>query len=415
MVSFRRANDFLQRFGIRALIMRGIEYTIIHLVALIVGRLGEMLTSEPGLVIFGASKGARYDDNSRYAYEFAIEEQSITPVWLTRNRSVYVELSAEGKPVEYIFGFGGIRALLRADVGVFTNSLEDIAFHPSAVPRDLTLLALRHGKSLKRTRFAQPGPYPRKHVRECALTDLAIATSEYMADIQEECLQIGRENHFVTGLPRNDQLFSVVDGGESNHEIELINREYDITMLYAPTWRHGLRPTEFFPFDDFEVDHLISFLEEHNCLLLIRPHPKDLELFNDEFDERALVEEGPVKLASHHEIPDTNTLLPHVDILITDYSSIYFDFLLLDRPIVFVPYDYDEFEAQIGFVDDYFDLLPGPQVSSFSGLIEALTEHIRDPTESGERREAVATKVHRYRDGKSSERVVRLIEQLSDT
>ena len=62
-----------------------------------------------------------------------------------------------------------------------------------------------------------------------------------------------------------------------------------------------------------------------------------------------------VRLATHEQLPDVNSFLPFVDVLITDYSALYHDFLLLDRPILFVPYDYEEFEQQNGFLYDYCD------------------------------------------------------------
>ena len=76
---------------------------------------------------------------------------------------------------------------------------------------------------------------------------------------------------------------------------------------------------------------------------------------------------------------DIYPLLKYTDILITDYSSIYFDFLLLNRPILFFDYDYDEYSSNMnGFVYDYQETAPGPKVTSQQALVEELTIQITD-------------------------------------
>lgn len=420
MGSIQRTLEYFHQNGLEALVVRVLEYTIVHWVALLISEIGNTVESDPNIVLLGASKGERYDDNSRYVYEYLLENTEMKPIWVTRNRTVLENLQEDGKPAVYTYSISGVRALFRASTGAFTNSLEDLAFHPSAVPQSMSLIALRHGIPLKRNRFARDDSSPRKHYRERKLTDCAISPSDFLSEIQESHLQIGRQNHVVTGLPRNDQIVN----SEPSQHTELCSIidgvDPESVLLYAPTWRHGRCPTEFFPFTDFDPDDLVEFLDRHNCLLLIRPHPKDLEWFEKDPDAtefsalRKLLEmDCPVKMASHREIPDTNTLLPAVDLMITDYSSIYHDFLLLDRPIIFVPYDFQEFSDHIGFLADYFENTPGPKTRTYEEFKNEIEKVVQGRDDHRKDRERLQDKTHRYVDDNSSKRVAEFIEKNS--
>lgn len=416
MLSYlERSRNYIFQWGFRSFIIKAFEYTIIHWVALIISLIIKYVPVRSGLVILGASKGQRYDDNSRDLYEWILKnKKAVDPLWVTRDRSIVQQLEKEGRPVAWIYSPKGLYALLRAEVGVFTNSLEDLAFHPSAVPSTMSLIALRHGTSLKKVRFALNEKPPRKHQRERDLTDRAIATSEFMADLQEECLQIGREKHAITGYPRNDKLLDVPDTAQQQWEEFLDGADPSTVLLYAPTWRHGRGPTEFFPFRDFDAKALIEWLGERDALLLIRPHPKDFEMYTDnqggwtnEKLQEILVS-NRVRLASHREFTDTNSLLPFVDLLITDYSSICYDFMLLDRPMLFVPYDYTQFKQYPGFLCDYYEYTPGPTVESLSGFLETADESLVTDAYQ-DRREELFSTFHKYCDARSRERTAELV------
>ena len=69
---------------------------------------------------------------------------------------------------------------------------------------------------------------------------------------------------------------------------------------------------------------------------------------------------------------DLNTILPQCDVLVTDYSSVFFDFALSDRPQIFLPYDLEEYEASMGFFYEYRSMVPGRIVRDIDGLIDEL-------------------------------------------
>ena len=106
-------------------------------------------------------------------------------------------------------------------------------------------------------------------------------------------------------------------------------------------------------------------------------------------------------------------MLPFIDCLITDYSAIYHDFLLKDKPIWFIPYDYDDYKNQNGFLYDFFKLLPGPNINSFQLLIENLKDLSTDIDKYREQRHRLLNLIHKYRDSSSSKRVFELIQNIT--
>jgi CDP-glycerol glycerophosphotransferase (TagB/SpsB family) len=308
--------------------------------------------------------------------------------------------------------------VLRASAGAFTNSLSDLAAYPETVPESIQLIALRHGRSVKRVRFSRTGhkidaaEEASRH-READRVRYAISTSEFVSDIQEECLQIGREKHVVTGYPRNDFLLDVQEAQRAAWARYLHDESQPRVVLYAPTWRHGRGTTRFFPFDDFDEGGLVRALEASGAYLLLRPHVRELEsdpLLRESLAD--LARHDRVRLATHDQFADVNSFLPFVDVLVTDYSALYHDFLLLDRPLVFVPYDFEEFQRENGFLYDYVENLPGPAVHTFAQFVDELTSALAGRDEYSHRRASLTDRIHTYRDGGSRARVAELLDTL---
>jgi CDP-glycerol glycerophosphotransferase len=137
-------------------------------------------------------------------------------------------------------------------------------------------------------------------------------------------------------------------------------------ILYAPTWRptSGVR---LFPFEDFSRDTLADFLTINKINIFIRSHPN----FEDEIDAE-LLKLPNIYLFSGKIYPEIMDYLNVFDLLITDYSSIYFDYLLLDRPIVFLPYDYDQYNEEIGFAVLYKEFTPGDKSLNMKDFLCAI-------------------------------------------
>lgn len=102
------------------------------------------------------------------------------------------------------------------------------------------------------------------------------------------------------------------------------------------------------------------------------------------------------------------TLLVYTDALITDFSSIYVDYLLLNKPIAFELTDRKDYENGIGFtMDNPLEFMPGFKIQDFSDLKTFLNETISNKDRFKNERENLLNKLHKFKDGKSSERILR--------
>ena len=135
-------------------------------------------------------------------------------------------------------------------------------------------------------------------------------------------------------------------------------------------------------------------------MLLVRLHPfiRDALVIDRELD-------GFLTDVSDH--PDINELLHVADVLVTDYSSVIYEFALLGRPMVFYAPDLDAYEGERGFYFDYRTGVPGPVVETS----EALAAALRDPHPDVARVEAFASANFDVADGHATARAIeRLIQ-----
>lgn len=400
-----------------------------------------IVPNSPRLVLFGTRWTRTYQGNSRYVYEYILDgEYDIQPFWMTHDKGVYDELRAERKPVAYIYSQRGIYYLLRASAGVITHGRWDLAFHPKAVPESLPIVHSGHGNGVMHSRHHSPEEVKDAQEAVRDKCDYWITTSPFVRDIRLKRLSIDDDvekakrqvgiNWVSTGYPRNDLVLNPPDERTKRWDSFVSGVDADTYLLYAPTIHYDtdgyLVAPEFFPFEDASLESLGNFLEENDVAVLIRPHPEDVNRMSDRFNEsyRAMKDRldallscsENILLATQEEIRDTTDLLPFIDILLTDYSSIYHHYLLLDRPILFVPYDYETYKEHRGFAYDYHEYMPGPEITSFDQFTEHVSAILAGDDPHEERRAVLRERIHKHTDGDSRKRVVDLIlEILADT
>ena len=375
-----------------------------------------LIPKQKNLIVLGGLNGKFYGDNSKHLFKWLLKHRpKLKPVWVTADKGVFNSLKKQSKPVVKYNSLKGIFTILRAPLACYTNSAKDIFFSVDLLPRKLKLLSLRHGRSVKRVRFARVGHKitPKEaHSRKLEGKKIiyAISTSDFVSKIQEECLQIGKDKHMVTGYPRNDSLLKPSKKDRQNFSKLLLGKKYKKIVLYAPSWRHGRVATKFFPFIDLNLKQLSQYLEKTNTAILLRPHVNDLIKYKSSRKSiQYLALSSPnIILATHNQAPDVYSLLPFTDILITDYSALYHDFLLLSRPIFLVPYDFQDFKKQNGFLYNYKKFAPGPIIKSQQQLIKNLNSKDEYKT----KRKKLTQLIYKYQDGRSSQRVASLIGKI---
>jgi len=198
------------------------------------------------------------------------------------------------------------------------------------------------------------------------------------------------------GYPRNDILLKNDAPSLTLKQVLPDLPEFDRVFLYAPTWR-DYDQTKFFPFDDFDADYLENWLEKHNAILLLRAHISD---------SVPVGETKRIRSLSFDDCNEVNEILKDINVVITDYSSITADFLLLDRPIIYIPYDKDQFEARYGFCYSNFDFwTPGEKVTTFADFITAAQLALEGDDGFSEQRKLINQFVNEFQSKDSTERV----------
>lgn len=214
-----------------------------------------------------------------------------------------------------------------------------------------------------------------------------------------------------TGFPRNDLIFNY-NGKEELKKITNIDIQNSKLILYLPTMRKGLKDegvqfdNNIFNYYDYAPDKIDEFLERQNTYIFAKLHFADNEYYT----------KGNFKLPKRVIFFDTDILNSHLltiyhimnafDILITDYSSVYVDYLLLNKPIIFSCPDLLKYKEDRGFVvDDPEDLMPGVIVKNQEGLIEKIEEIFQGKDDFSNIRNEKMGLFHSHIDGNSSKRL----------
>ena len=199
----------------------------------------------------------------------------------------------------------------------------------------------------------------------------------------------------TTGYPRQDLMLIQSLSNKENIKFKLNIKDNKKVVLYAPTWR-GKVGNSLFNIEQLQYD-MQKLRVLNNVSILFRGH----------YMIENLLKKVDVDVTIVSDEIDTNSLLSIVDILITDYSSIAFDFMAMERPIIYYVYDRDVYEKERGL---YFELelLGGDICLNIEDLLKSLNKHIKNPTLSLLQKEA-QTRFCSYDDGFATKRVVDLI------
>lgn len=223
-----------------------------------------------------------------------------------------------------------------------------------------------------------------------------VVGSDEMVGIFELAFGLDRERMLTTGIPRTDIFFNQEKMTEVSEYVKSI---YEIpndkkVIMYAPTFRdqqlrrHSIKL------------NIKKFYEElkDDYVLLLRLHPAILRQYHNNY---------PDFIIDVSSYSDMNHLLFISDYLITDYSSIPFEYALLNRPMIFYPYDLDEYSETRGFWEDYEELVPGPIAKNTNELIDLLKRNEFDL----EVVKDFSQRWNRYNDGEASQKLVETIYQ----
>ncbi|MGM7681894.1 CDP-glycerol glycerophosphotransferase family protein [Cytobacillus sp. Hm23] len=193
-----------------------------------------------------------------------------------------------------------------------------------------------------------------------------VVGSEEMAHIFMESFHIPANHILPTGIPRTDlfydeQLTSQIKGKLYSRFPLLKHKQI---ILYAPTFRHGQLNNYNIKLD---LDKLYEKLQG-DYILILKLHPMVKVNVDYERTYKGFI----VDLSSYK---NTNELLMITDYLITDYSSIPFEYAILQKPMIFFPYDLKIYQQEQGVIQDYETTVPGPIANDTEEIIEFILTH----------------------------------------
>ena len=319
--------------------------------------------------LFSSTDNSHYNYNSRYLFEYVKENlPEITPLFVINDPELRNSLSSKYGKQYFIEteSIQGIRQALSAGVW-FTSA--GLPAYGTGLHKKRLIINLWHGVPLKKIALLDPNLkkaariYFKKIFSEnytCILT-----TSHELIPLMARSFAVSEDKIKVWGQPRNDGLFQKNDCREILGQLFPDLPEYTKTVLYAPTFR-DYGQVQLFPFKDFDQKQLEAFLDEKNMLLFIRTHVAEQGSAAPYLGKR-------IRFLGNEQAEDVTGILNIFDCLITDYSSIYIDYLLTDKPMIFLPYDRQQYLDGRGMNFDYDDVTPGPKSETLNDFLDALS------------------------------------------
>lgn len=321
-----------------------------------------------------------FNNNSKY---FFIHAKTILNkekcYWISRNRHSIEKIRTLGFKAYKPWSAKGLFHLLTASVYVYDTYVSSLNFWTSGGAKCVNLW---HGVGIKNIEFkSRLAPYrqqsfsawlrcPGRYVRP----DLFLSTSPLMTAHFSECFRIPPSRCIEAGYPRCEifkmsrkellQHIRRFEDSETLNVIERIGRS-DKTIIYMPTWRD--KNTEFLVESGIDLGKLDELMKTKNELFIFKVHPYTNFRFDGSRYENIIVLDNRT---------DIYPLLPFTDLLVTDYSSIYFDYLLIENsPVLLFPFDYERYiSADRDLAFDYDEYMPGKKVYTFEALLTVLRE-----------------------------------------
>ena len=376
-------------------------------------RLATLLPRRAGSLVFSHGAGAgivgglreSYCGSSRALYEWAVA-RSMDATWLHASQDLPFAAGATAN-------FKTARGMMRAATAAVSVGGSNCGA-PWPLLSDRTwVVQCWHGTPLKCIGAAWPGSDPRD-LMIVGRGDFFISSGREYTKRFQRCYPIEDERFWETGNPRNDRLVNAPAAERDalrGHLARAIGFEPSRVALFAPTWREWRSEPRFFPVSDLNLDALRRFLDANDAVLILRSHHREAKA--------ALAQGwhgGRIQVSDALDLPwEVNDWQIASDVLVTDYSSIFFDFLVLDRPIIHTPYDLDEYALMRGFMVDPMEDFAGPTAVSQRELVAALDEAFSDPSAHALRRRELNQIHNPYEDGNSTERVASRLLALTLT
>lgn len=345
-------------------------------------------------------------DNVRSVFEVVKDDPNLIKVVLLCGQDKCSDYVGVNVKVVQENSVMGAYYLARCQVYLLGTSLQGFTNFHASIGSKHKLIQLWHGIPLKRIGMLFPSEkfWQDETYKYSATVCSSPADKLFM---QQAFSPLPLNKVWQTGLPRNDFILAGDKHLPDDYLSELGRIREKVKgrflVLYAPTWRDNI--DNIYKFSNGELFRLNEILVGCNAVLAIRGHANVRSSVGvgeeDAFDNIIYV----------NDVPDANLLLKEAGALITDYSSIYIDFLITNRPIVYFTYDIDSYINERGFLYDLEEAFVCDPVVTFNQLLDDVERAVMMGVTDEERYGRVKSLFHQH-DDNSGLAVVNKIKDL---
>ena len=377
-----------------------------QLVGKLLTTFNRMVPKNPKIILFVGSDGLT--DNSRALFTYLIEQgygKGFRILCAVKSYGSYSYLQRES--VSFLSLKRGVFSYFRAKYVFYCNGT-----YPIKPAKSQVVVNLWHGTPLKK--ICRLAPNVSRY--DYDYFTYVLAASEMFVPIMAACFGVPESRVLLCGHARNDLLFQKKPEALDRLGLAGVGEKL---LLWMPTFRTSYNDyikdggcgtqTGLPVFADMaQLEEMNRWLCENKMLLLVKLHPMQ------KLSDIAKLSFSHIRLLTNAEIEGQRLqlyeLVALADGLVTDYSSIYFDYLLLDRPIGFTCDDMAAYGANRGFVvDDPFSLMPGMKINTPEEFKEFAQKALSGSDGYEGERQRVNSLVNHDRDGRSRERLLEMI------
>lgn len=364
-----------------------------------------LIPRNKNLWLFACWGGKSYSDNPKHIFiKLNKSTTNITSYWLVKDKDKFKKLKNDGVDVLYAFSMFGIWIQLRAGLVTFTHSV-DSEYVSFLIAHRVLRVQTWHGIPVKKIGYDDINSTPRQIIKIWNLVfpyksdhlDLVLAASEADKELYKNAFNVNANAIVITGYPRNDAL------------LKATTPHNPIKVIYMPTYRGAVNSTfDILKKTEFKFDSVDQVCEKIGVELYIKLHPVQ------RFDQKDIHSISFCKnihiLQNDGDIYDC---LCEFDVLITDFSGVYFDYLITGKPIIMAPFNLEEYLLNDrNLYYDYQEICPNEPAKNWDQVFYMLRQIRENKFYYDEKYMNLQLRFHKYLDARSSDRAIKAMQDL---
>ena len=346
-----------------------------------------------------------YSDNTKYVFEELVNRkvnEKVKMIWFVKNKDLYKNINY--KNVYFLNRNTFKEKLVFLYYNMFSRYIIDCNNYILKLNKHQFRLHLTHGSPVK---------IIKEYCNACGKVDYLVSASKEFNDAYSKYYKIDKKYILNEDLPRNDVFY------KKNKYKDIIDFKGK-KIIWVPTYRNN-KNDMFNNHEDLqfkygipciknekELVELNKLLKKNNILLVIKLHPAE--------DTKKLLEVNldNIRLLKNEELSSNNMTiydeLPYFDAMISDYSSLYYDFLVSKKPLALAIPDFEDYKKNFNLMyDDMQNHLPAVYIYNFDDLTKFINNIAKGIDENKKERLDAINKYTTYNDGNSSKRIADLI------